>query len=404
MPASSRKAVGTAIVVVVAVVVVGLVGWRLLQGEEAAERGGPQAAPVEVAEVVVGEIQERRLFGGTLESPARVTVSAQAGGRVTVVAADLGDEVERGQVVVQLDDAVPAAEARAAEAELRVAQANLNEANSALEIATRSLDRARTLQGRGVVSDADYDSATSTELAARTRVDVASAEVGRAEAALESAKVQLGYSEVRADWPEEDSGIRVIAERLVEPGDTVSADSPVMTIVQLDPLRAVINVTERDYASLEAGQTVSLVTDAFPGETFEASVARVSPVFDEASRQARVELTVPNDERKLKPGLFVRATATLATAADAILVPQAALTQRGGRSAIFALRERDGGLVADLLDVETGISDGGMVQLLNVDGLNAGDRVVVLGQQLLDDGSAASVPEVDDPSTEEEGE
>jgi len=81
--------------------------------------------------------------------------------------------------------------------------------------------------------------------------------------------------------------------------------------VELDPIRAVIYVTEKDYASLDPGQSVTPTTDAFPGEVFTGTVARVSPVFRQTSRQARVELTIANSQRRLKPGMFVRVEAIL---------------------------------------------------------------------------------------------
>ena len=110
---------------------------------------------------------------------------------------------------------------------------------------------------------------------------------------------------------------RVVAQRHVEEGDTVAANSPSFTIVELDPMTAVIHLTGRDYGRLESGQPVTLKTDANPGETFVGEVSRVAPVFQQASRQARAELTVANPQHRLKPGMFVRAEAVLERVEDA---------------------------------------------------------------------------------------
>ena len=368
--------------------------------EEGGGRGGrgPRVAAVEVGTVQRGRVEDRRTFVGTLASPAEVRVAAKVGGRVEAVAVDLADEVRPGQVVARLDDAELAAEVAAAQAEVQVARANLAEAKSGAEIASRELDRTRVLQGRGVASESQYDAAQSAELAARTKVEVADAQVARAVAALDSAKVRLGYASVAVTWTPDDgdAGVRVVAERSVEEGDTIAANAPLMTIVQLDPLRAVLFVTERDYARLSPGQSVDLSTDAYPGRSFPATVDRVSPTFDETSRQARVELAVPNARRLLKPGLFVRAEATLDAAEDATTVPATALTRRGDGDAVFVLRPgEEGGEIARLVAVTLGLRAAGRVQVLTdeADALRPGDRVIVLGQQLVDDGSAVTVPE-----------
>jgi RND family efflux transporter MFP subunit len=111
----------------------------------------------------------------------------------------------------------------------------------------------------------------------------------------------------------------VVAERFVEEGDTVSANSPLLSVVELDPLQAVIHATERDYGRLTRGQDALLSTDAWPGEIFPARIERVAPVFQENTRQARVELRVENADHRLKPGMFIRATVVLERAADALV-------------------------------------------------------------------------------------
>jgi RND family efflux transporter MFP subunit len=184
----------------------------------------------------------------------------------------------------------------------------------------------------------------------------------------------------------------VVAERFVEEGETVSANEPLFRIVELDPITAAISVAERDYALLADGKPAELRTDAFPGRTFEAHIARIAPVFRETTRQARVELTVENPDLLLKPGMFVRASVVLEQVADATLVPEAALTVRDGHEGLFVVAE-DGSRV-QWRPVQVGIRDEQQAQIIDGEGL-AGRQVVTLGQQLLDDGSAVLVPEPD---------
>ena len=377
----------------VALLVVGGIAWgvwaKLASDAGPPERPGIGPAPVEVAEVVRGPIEDRRVFSGTLESTAEIRVAAKVGGRVERLAVDLADEVELGQTVAVLDSAEYTAAVAQAEAELAVANANLSEAISALEIARRELQRVKTLQDRGVVSEAQFDTAAAEELAASSQVEVAKAEVQQAQAALEAERIRLGYATVNATWSGGD-GLRVVSQQFVEEGDTVAPNTPLLSIVELDPIRAVVYVTERDYARLRPGQRVALRTDAFPGRAFEGEVARVSPVFNEASRQARVELTVPNPEHALKPGMFVRAEAVLDSAPDALTVAEIALTERAGQESVFVVDEA--GETVRLVPVELGIRQGDRVQVM-ARGLEAGDRVVTLGQQLLDEGSEITIPD-----------
>lgn len=340
-----------------------------------------------------GAIARRRTFSGTLEAFAEFRVAAKVGGRVESLTVNLADEVQNGAVVATLDSAEYEQDVAQARAELAVAEANLKEARSVKEIGDRSMRRQTTLRDRGIASESQFDTATAEQLAAEASVAVAEAQVQRARSALEAAQIRLGYTQVRATWSQGDPQ-RIVGERMVEAGDTVAANVPLMLIVELDPILAVLYVAERDYARITAGQRVALRTDAYPGRMFEGQVARVSPVFESASRQARVELTVPNPERLLKPGMFVRAEAVLESVEQATIVPELAVVTRGDRSVVFVLEEGERGVIkARLTPVELGVSDAGRVQVIG-EGLTG--RVVTLGQQLLDDGSPVLLPEQDD--------
>src|SRR5690606_10326350 len=144
------------------------------------------------------------------------------------------------------------------------------------------------------------------------------------------------------------------------------------------------------YAMMKTGQGVDIATDAYPGETFTAEIARISPVFLASARQARVRLEVDNPDMRLKPGMFMRASVLIERVDDALIVPEQALVIREGQTGVFQVApERD--RVA-WREVETGIRDGERVQIV---GGEIGGLVVTLGQQLLDDGSRVSVVEGD---------
>ncbi len=360
-----------------------------------AQERGKQAVPVEVMPIEQGTITLKRIFSGALEAGAEFVVAPKVAGRVERLSVDISDRVERNQVVAQLDNAEYVQELAQARANLAVARANLIEARNALGIATRELERFRTLQQRGVASESQFDTVKAEQLAKEAELEVARAEVLRAEAAVETARIRLGYTEITAGWSGGEER-RVVSERYVDEGETVSANTALLRIVELDPITGVVFVAERDYARLKPGQQIALVTDAFPGEQFNGRIERIAPVFKQATRQARVELKIDNPGERLKPGMFIRATVVLERRDRSVIIPEQALVKRSDRTGIFVVSE-DGRSVR-WQEVEVGIQDGERVQINN---LRLTGRVVTLGQQLLEDGSAIFIPGTADPARAE---
>jgi RND family efflux transporter MFP subunit len=382
---------GRKLVVFIVLATAALLGWLLVSKlrEPAPAAGGDKkgrAAPVEVAPVEHGPIVLRRTFSGALEPQAQFVVAPKVAGRVERLRVNIADIVTRGQVVAELDNEEFVQAVAQARADLEVAKANRAEAASALEIAERDLARAAKLRERGVASEVQYDAARAEHLAKKVRLEAAGARIARARASLEAAAIRLGYTTIAADWSGGDDE-RVVAERYVDEGQTVSANAELLLIVELQPINGVIYVSEGDYARLHPGQEVTLSTDAYPGETFHGRIERIAPVFRQETRQARVELTIDNPGRRLKPGMFIRAEIVLDRLAEATIVPEKALVRREDVTGVFLVAE-DGARVS-WRPVRVGIREGDRVQ---VEGEGLEGRVVTLGQQLIDDGSAISIP------------
>ena len=383
---------GSTILTLVFLAIAGGFGWWIYNGglakpEMEAKSREALPAPVEVAPIARGAIVFRRTFSGTLEATAEFVVAPKISGRIEKLTVDLADPVRRGQLVAVMDDREYVQAVAQAEADLAVAKANLAEANSTLTIATRELDRIEKLRGEGVASESQYDSAKTGQLSSQARLEVAKAQLQRAQSSLESSRIRLAYTKVNAEWSDGNDE-RVVAERFVDEGDTVSPNAALFTIVELSPITGVIYVTERDYGRLSEGQPATLTTDAFPGEDFPARVTRISPIFRQESRQARVELVVDNEDHRLKPGMFIRVTIELARAEDAIIVPEAALTIRAEQDGVFVVNED--GVTVQWQPVTVGLREDDRAQISG-EGLEG--RVVTLGQQLVDDGSTITIPE-----------
>lgn len=361
-------------------------GAGCTKSEESDSARSERIAPVAVAPIVTGDLELRRSFSGTLSARAEFVVAPKVSGLLESISVDIGDRVERGQVVATIDNAEFTQQVAQAEADLAVAQAELVQARNALEIAERENHRVSTLLERGVASDAQYDTAQAEYLAAQAQLKVAEARVQRAESATKSARIRLGYTRIRADWTEGDDFTRVVAERYLDEGQTVAVNDPILLIVQLDPIVAVIYVTEKDYSHLQKGQEAHLVTDGFPGETFSGVIERIAPVFRESTRQARIEILIENPDYRLRPGMFVRTTVTMDQVEQARIIPESALTVRNQQTGIFLLNEADKTVSWKL--VTPGVQQGERVQILETD---IKGRVVTLGQHLINDGSKVAI-------------
>ncbi len=344
--------------------------------------------PVEVAQIQRGPIALQRTFSGELAALAEFVVAPKVSGRVERVIVNIADSVKRGQVVAELDNDEYVQAVAQAQADLLVARANQSQAKSALEIANREFKRTESLLKRGIASDSEFDVATQEQLAKQAQLKVAAAQVTKAESSLEIANIRLGYTKVTAGWTGGDEH-RVVAERYVNEGQTVAANAPLLLIVDLNPIVGVVYVTERDYARLKPGQLVSLTTDVYPGEQFTGRIERIAPVFRKSTRQARIEMTIDNPQHRLKPGMFIRTTIVLTQVPDATIIPEQALTTRDDRSGVFIVSE-DGQSVV-WREVKVGIREGDRVQ---VEGQWLSDRVITLGQQLVKDGSAITIPDL----------
>ncbi len=342
-------------------------------------------APVEVAPIQQGPIVLRRTFSGELEAFAEFVVSPKVSGRVERVLVNIADTVKRGQVVAELDNAEYVQAVAQARADLLVTRANLAKSKSALKIVNRELKRTASLLKRGIASDSEFDTASQDQLARQAQLDVARAQLTKAQSSLKTANIRLGYTKVTAGWTGGDA-YRIVAERYLDEGQTVAANAPLLLIVELHPIIGVVFVTEKDYAHMKPGQLVSLTTDAYPDERFTGQIARIAPVFRKSTRQARIEMTIENSRHRLKPGMFIRATVVMERVPETTIIPEQALTTRDDKIGVFVVS--DDGQTVVWRDVKLGIREGSRVQVV---GEALSGRVVTLGHQLVNDGSSIAI-------------
>ena len=285
-----------------------------------------------------------------------------------------------------LDDDEYKQEVSQASAELEVARANLQERRNILENAKREYERTVALREKKIASESQLDASASEFKTQQAKLKVAIAQVSQREAALKMAGVRLSYAQIRV--PENNTnGYRVVGERFVDEGALLAPNTPIVSILDIGKLVAAIYVIERDYPKIQMGLEAVISTDAFPNRTFTGKVIRIAPLLKEKSREARVEVEIPNAQKLLKPGMFIRARIQFDVHHNATVVPAAAIVKRSGTQGIFLadLKEKK----AQFVTVTVGILNGGQVEILNPSITGA---VVTLGHHLLEDGAPIILP------------
>jgi RND family efflux transporter MFP subunit len=392
MKAKGRKILSARnIILFLVVVLAGLLVWRLyfLIFKKSADFRQRQAAvAVEIRPVETGTIRDVGQFSGSLIPRSQFVIAPKVSGKLKKLFVNIGDVIHNGQVIAQLDDEEYQQQVAQAEADLKMARANLEDVQNSLELARKELERAETLYKKGILSDAQFDSTRAQFNAQQSRYKVALAQVANREAALETARVRLSYTKIVASW-EKGSNIRYVGERFVDEGALLSVNTPIISVIEIQPIVAVIYVTDKEYFRIKPGQPVRVSSSAFPAKTFTGKVARVAPLLKETSRQARIEIEIDNEEGLLKPGMFVNAEIEFDRRDKTKIVPFSSLVTRGGTQGIFLadLEEKK----AYFQPVTTGIIEGERAEILEPENLSG--YVVTLGQHLLQDGMTIILPE-----------
>ena len=378
-------------IIVAIVVVTTLIGWQIYQKMSLSTkrpfRQQNLSVAVEVTPVKKTTIREIGIFTGTVLPDSRFIVAPKVAGKLEKLFVNIGDEVTRGELIAVLDDDEYVQQVDQARAELDVARAIMEEKRSGLNLARREFERAKALREKKIVSESELDAAEAQYKAALAKQKVVVAQVAQKKSELKTTQVRQAYTRIKASW-ENGNEPRVVGERFVDEGAMLTANAPIASIIDIRTLKAVIHVIERDYPRVRAGQGAVITTDAYPDRIFTGTIERIAPILKEAARQARVEINVPNPDKLLKPGMFVRVQIEFDRHDNATVVPVNALIKSNGlRSVYLADTEK---MRAKLITVEVGIISGDTAEIVKpaISGL-----VVTVGQHLLEDGSAITLPE-----------
>jgi RND family efflux transporter MFP subunit len=329
-------------------------------GSGASSRGRSRAGavvPVETTTVQRISIQRAVELTGTLLSPDQARVSSEAAGVVQDVPVQLGTEVRVGDALVRIDPrelqlALDRAESalRQVEAQLGIQRsqdrqpppdeqiATVQQALANRDDARAAHARAMLLSSRGLLSQVDRD-------AAETRLKVMEANYQAAVDSIRALKASLQDRRASYELAQKklnDAVIKApvagsVSERLVQRGEYIRENTPVVTIVQMSPLKLRTGIQEKFAGLITPGQIVQFQVEAFPELTFDGKVAYVSPAVDQATRSFPVEVFVDNSNRILKPGFFAKGTVAIKRDENVLAVPDETVSTLAGVSTVYVI-------------------------------------------------------------------
>lgn len=313
--------------------------------DKEAEAAKANAKPeVKIAPVEMQSVPQTETYTGTVESDVKNNIAPNAPLRIERIYVEVGDQVRKGQTLVQLD------------------ASNLKQLKLQIENQKVEFGRTTQLYNVGGASKAEYDNA-------KMQLDI----------------LQTQYNQLVQNTQLVAPSSGVVTARNYDNGDMYGG-SPILTIEQLNPVKLIINVSETYYKDVSLGMPVDISLDAYPDEMFGGSVSIVYPTIDQATHTFPVEVTVPNKNQRVRPGMFARATIAF-DEQERVLVPDMAIVKQVGAGDRYVYVYNHGKV--NYVKVVLGKHIGEAYEI--IEGIEPGSQVVVAGMSRLADGREVEV-------------
>jgi RND family efflux transporter MFP subunit len=321
-------------------------------------RGGP-AVQIETATISRVSIERHADLSGTLVSPDQAKVSSEVAGIVREVPVQLGTEIRAGDTLVRLEPRELSLALERADSALKQVEAQLGltrsdgeqvppdeevatvrQAAANRDDAKAAYERAQQLNGRGLVSKVDRDTADTRMKVMEANYQAALDNVRALRATLQDRRASYDLAVKKLN----DAVIKApvagsVSERLVQPGEFIRENTQVVTIVQMNPLKLRTSIQEKFAGMIRQGQDVKFSVEAFPDRTFDGKVAYVSPAVDQTTRTFAIESLVDNPDRVLKPGFFAKGTVALKVDDNVMVVPDDTVSTLAGVSTVYVIED-----------------------------------------------------------------
>ena len=344
--------------------------------------------PLITTPVTRGDIEDSVLATGALQAARLTNVGAQVGGRIKKLYVKVGDQVEEGQVIADIDDTTQRNALRAAQESVANYKAQKASRQSALALAQKEYKRQKYMYERQAASRADFESAEHALAAARADIDAVQAQIVQATMQMENAQADLGYTRVVA--PSAGTVVSIVTQE----GQTLNVMQSAPTIVKLadlDTMKIEAQISEADVARVKPGMDAYFTTLGDPDTRRPATLVSVEPgpinmkTYEGSNTDSAAStavyynglLSVPNPEHELRIQMTAQVTLVLASARDVLMIPAGALGRQGedGRYTVRVASGEKGKEKIERRAVEVGLNNRVHVEIKS--GLKEGEQVIV---------------------------
>ena len=333
-----------------------------------------KAIPVKIVKTIIAPVHEELPLTGSVTTRRLSRISPEVAGLVATLHVDEGDEVKQGDALLELDKVLAGIDSAAARAQVKEAQARLKEA-------VRQKDEAAELVAKKHIPATRYE-------ATLAMVEMDTAVLERLKKELNRWEEIVSRHVIKAPFD------GVITQKMIEKGEWVSIDTPLLELAEINLLRVNVPVPQFYFNDLQLGTPVRLTFDAYPGRDFLAEVTMKVPMSNVSTRTFPVKIDLDNSERLLAPGMSARVIFQLNDASElSLLLPQDAVVRKpDGSESIWVIQPGRDSLTARQVQVRTGRSYRENIEITAGE-VQAGDRVVVRGNEILRPGQRVEIKE-----------
>lgn len=336
------------------------------------------------ATAALGDIEQSVLATGTVQASKQISVGAQASGQIRSLNVALGDVVKKGQLIAEIDAMKQQNDLRNAEAALLSAEALLGSRQAALKLAELNFARQRELLAADAIARQTFEQAEATLGSARADVKTSEAQIAQSRIAADTARVNLGYTQIVA--PMDGVVVAIVAQQ----GQTVNANQSAPTVIKLAKLDTVTikaQISEADVVRVKAGQKVTFSILGSPQQRYTTTLRTVEPAPESIASETTAAnssaanaaiyynglMDVPNAEGRLRIAMTAQVNIIQSEAKGVLLIPSAAID--GGRRGPATVRVLDAEGQPQQREVKVGLNNNVNAQIL--EGLAEGDKVVL---------------------------
>ena len=376
-----------------AVLVIGsLVAWRATSAKK--EEKKPDANKVfELAASDIATLSLQNLglvipVSGSVSPVLQVMVKSKVSGEISKVHVREGERVAAGQILASIDTSD-------LKARHDTQLAMVAESQAKLDLARKNEQNNRTLLAKNFISQTAFDSVASGLEVSESNFKSTTAQAAITQRALADAQVRAPFA-------------GIVAKRAINVGEKISADAPLMHIVDLSRMELEAPIPVSDIPSVQVGQEIVFKVDGFSGREFKGKIERINPAAEAGSRSISIFVALPNIDGALKGGMFANGTLAAASRSTVNTIPISAVIAEGGQSFVYTLKDGkverkpitpgNRSVELGLVEVRDGLAPGAQVITVKADGLKHGANVVVKAR-----GAAPVVQPAANPKTSAEG-